>query len=297
MNAKNCAPQDIEITTLLAIEDVLLNRSPDERPRDKDLKTKEEATPAINTEICEEISGFQIVTTQLPTETHTNDEPDGGADPFEGNSASFIKQKSIKPTLSTSDDKYIYIGHSHASEAVARARQGLAMDYERLNAFDVEQLLRALKDNFAIGIDCELSCYLSLLLTTGLPEQLVSEIQVDKNPKSTPDSRPIFNPNKGEIKFRSWSGQAHIRKTEKAKENSSTPLKCLTLNISGKLNKQLCALAQSGKEQLFSTPREKLIKDGGTFLDEMNAKIGTRLTISRVSNFMFEELKNMPNGH
>lgn len=295
--AKTWAPQDIEITTLLEIEDVLRNRSPDERPRDKYLKIAQEATPANTNEIYEEIHGFQIVTTQLPTETNTDDEPDGGADPFEVNTVSFIKQKTIKPTLSTSDDKYIYIGHSHASDAVARARQGLAMDYDRLNAFDIEQLQGALKEKFAIGNDSECGCYLSLLLTTGLPEDLVSEIQVDINSKSTPDSHPIFNSSKGEIKFRIWSGQAHIRKTEKAKENSSTPLNFLTFKLPEKLNEQLCALTPSHEGKLFSTPSEKLTKDGDAFLDEMNSEIGTRLTISRVSNFMFNEIKNMPGGH
>jgi hypothetical protein len=295
--AKKWAPQEIEITTLLEIEDVLRNRSPDERPRDKDRNIKEEATPAINTEIYEDISGFQIVTTQLPTKTNTDDEPDDGADPLEANSVSFIKQKSIKPTLSTSDDKYIYIGHSHASEAIARSRQGLAMDFQRLNAFDVEQLQTALKENLSFGIDRECSCYLSLLLTTGLPAVLASEILVDKNSKSTPESYPIFNPNKGELKIKIWSGQAHKRKTEKAKENSSTPLKFLTLKIPEKLNEQLCSLLPSSEGKLFSTPSEKLMKDGCAYLDEMNTEMGTRLTISRVSNFMFNELTNMPDGH
>jgi hypothetical protein len=295
--AKNCAPQQIEITTLLEIEDVLLNRTPDERPRDRDRNTKEEATPAINTEIYEEISGFQIVTTQFSTETNTDDEPDGGADPLEGNSVSFIKQKSLKPTLSTSDDKYIYIGHSHASEAVARARQGLAMDYERLNAFDLEQLLQTLKDKFAVGMDGECSCYLSLLLTTGLPSHLVSEIQIDQNSKSTPGNLPIYNPKTGEIKFKTWSGQAHIRKTEKAKENSSTPLKFLTLRVPEKLHGQLGTLVPSAEGKLFSTSSEKLIKNGDVLLDEINLEFGTRLTMSRVSGFMFNELTNMPGGH
>lgn len=295
--AKKWAPEEIEITTLLEIEDVLRNRSPDERPRDKDPKITKEVSPAITNEIHEEISGFEIVTTQPPTETDTDDEPDDGADPSEGKSVSFIKQKNIKPTLSTSDDKYIYIGHSHASEAVARARQGLAMDYERLNAFDVEQLQRALKENFSIGIDCDCSCYLSLLLTTGLPTHLVSEIQVDKNSKSIPESHPIYNPKTGEIKFKTWSGQAHIRKTEKAKENSSTPLKFLTLRVPEKLNEQLRVLVSAPEGKLFSTPSEKLNNDGDVFLSGMNLEIGTRLTISRVSGFMFNELTNMPGGY